>query len=150
MYKNHCKKQHSVRLPSFWSTINGAKLLQKTARRALPLFSHLTFFTRSSESGAKPLQKTAHRATTLVARATQRFHSPQPQLQSRCKTIAKAAFRARLPSFHVLCYSSDFCHLTPHCQRLPTHAQRAPRRAPRGSRWGQDGPKRAQRGPRQP
>ena len=89
MYKNHCKKQYSARLPSSCSTINGTKPLQKTVRRALPLLSHLTFFTRSSKSGAKPLQKTAHRATTLFSRAIYRLYSSQPQLQNRYKTIAK-------------------------------------------------------------
>ena len=57
MYKNHCKKQHSVHLPSSCSTINGTKPLQKTVRRALPLFSHLTFFHALIKKWCKTIAK---------------------------------------------------------------------------------------------
>ena len=147
MCKNHCKKQYSVRLRSAWSTINGAKPLQKTVRRALPLFLHLTFFTRSSKSGAKPLQKTAHRATTLVFRATQRLYSPQLQVQNRCKTIAKnsisrASTRALrpLPLFRLLSPRA-----TP-----STSPNARPTRPKTGPTWPKTGPRRPETCPTWP
>ena len=57
MYKNHCKKQYSVRLRSAWSTVNGAKPLQKTVRRALPLFLHLIFFHTLLKKWCKTIAK---------------------------------------------------------------------------------------------
>ena len=139
MYKNHCKKQYSVRLPSSWSTINGAKPLQKTVRRALPLFLHLTFFTRSSKSGAKPLQKTAHRATTLLSRAIQRLYSSQPQLQNRSKTIAKNTI-----SRASTCFPRPlllFRFLLPHAT-LSTSPNARPTRPKTDAAWFKTGPRR--------
>ena len=82
------KKQHSVRLPSSRSTVNGAKPLQKAVRRALPLF-HTSLFSHAHQkvvqkhckkqysvhllsswsniNDAKPLKKTARRALPLFS-----------------------------------------------------------------------------------
>ena len=127
--KTICKKQHSVRLPSFWSTINGAKPLQKTARRALPLFLHLIF----SRAHQKAVQSHCKKQHILQPHF---FPTPpnrpihlNPNSKTFTKPLQKTAFRAPPPAPHRLCHSFNFSDPTPHLQRPPTHAQHAPRRA---------------------
>ena len=135
MYKNHCKKQHSVHLLSSWSTINDPKPLQKTARRALPLFLHLTF----SHAPQKVVQNRCKKQHIVQPHSfpvpSNRSTHPNPNCKTVAKPLQKTPFRAHLPAFHVLCYSFDFSHLTSHFQHLPTHAQHAATRPKTGATW---------------
>jgi len=125
-----------VRLPSFWSTTNGAKPSQKTARRALPLFLQFTFFHALVKKWCKADAKmsTSCNHTRFPCHPTLLL-TPTPNCKTVAKPLQKTPFRAHLPAFHVLCYSFDFSHLTSHFQHLPTHAQHALRRPKTGATW---------------
>ena len=136
MYKNHCKKQYSVRLPSSCSTINGTKPLQKTARRATPLFSHLTLFHPLISERCKAVAKnsTSCNHTFSPRHPTAPFTStPTPKpLRNRCKKQHSVRLHPR-----------STVAATPSTSLTPRHTFNTPQHTPN---MPQDGPNMAQDG----
>ena len=78
------------------------------------------FLAPRSKSHAKPLQKTVHRAPPLF------FCAPPPSADRTspsttvAKPLQKTVRRVHLLAQHVLCYSFQLSHLTPHVHRVLT------------------------------
>ena len=147
MDKNHCKKQHSVRLPSFWSTINGAKPLQKTVRRALPLFLHLTFFHTLIKKWCKTIAKNSTSCNhtrcpchpTLLLTPTP-IAKPFQTIAKNSISRASTRFPRPLPLFRFL----------PPRATPSTSPNARPTRPKRGPTWPKTGPRRPEACPTWP
>ena len=86
MCRNHNKKkQHSARLPSSWSTINGAKPLQKTVRRALPPF-YISIFSYAHQKVVQNHCKKQHVVQPYLCPVPS---NPSTHPNPNCKTVAK-------------------------------------------------------------
>ena len=148
MYKNHCKKQYSVRLPFSWSTINGAKPLQKTARRALPLFLHLTFFHTLIKKWCKTIAKnsTSCNHTCCPCHPTLLL-TPTPiakPLRKRCKKHHFARTYLRSTPSATLSISLTSRHAFIISQRKPNAPQDGRNAAQDGAKTAQNVPRTAQ------
>ena len=145
MYKNHCKKQHSVHLPSFCSTVNGTKPLQKTVRRATPLFSHFTLFHPLINKRCKTIAKNSTSCNhTLFPCHPTPLLTPTPiakPFQNHCKKHHFARIYLRSTSSATLSISLTSRHTFNISQRKPNTPQD-------GRSVPQDGAKTAQNVPR--
>ena len=139
MYKNHCKKQYSARLPSSCSTINDTRPLQKTVRRALPLFSHLTFFRPPIKKWCKTIAKNSTSCShTFFLCHLSLLLTPAPiakPLQNHCKNIISWSSNC-LPRPLLL-----FGFLSSHAA-LSTCPNAGSTRPKTGATWLQAGPRR--------
>ena len=127
MYKNHCKKQHSAHLPSFCSTMHGTKPLQKTVRRATPLFFPLHSFSSTHQQAVQNHCKNSTSCNhTLFPCHPTSLLIPIPiakPLQSHCKKQHFARIYLRSTSSATLSISLTSRHTFNISQRKPNTPQ---------------------------